>query len=83
MELLQEQLNVNLAGKTAMVTGGSRGVGRAISIALAQARANVVIAARTKVGLRRHFLSDTTKPPYFRAVTRMAVMGNASPWSSI
>lgn len=41
-------LKVNLSGKTAIVTGASRGIGKAISISLALAGANVVIAARTE-----------------------------------
>jgi NAD(P)-dependent dehydrogenase (short-subunit alcohol dehydrogenase family) len=36
-----------LAGKVAIVTGASRGIGRAISVALAQEAATVVLAARS------------------------------------
>ena len=39
-------VNFSLAGKTAIVTGGSRGIGRAIAIGLGEAGANVVIGAR-------------------------------------
>ena len=37
----------SLAGNTALVTGGGRGIGRSIAQALAEAGAEVVVAART------------------------------------
>jgi len=42
--MAEEHLNVNLSGKTAIVTGGARGIGKAIALALARAGSNIVIA---------------------------------------
>lgn len=39
----------NMLGKTIFITGGSRGIGRAIAIKAAHAGANVVIAAKTEI----------------------------------
>lgn len=39
-------MNIDLAGKKAIVTGGSRGIGRAIALAFATAGAHVSICAR-------------------------------------
>jgi NAD(P)-dependent dehydrogenase (short-subunit alcohol dehydrogenase family) len=41
----------SLAGKKALVTGASRGIGQVIAVAFAQAGADVAIAARTAEGL--------------------------------
>lgn len=42
-----------LAGKTALVTGASRGLGRAIALGLSEAGAQVALASRDPIALRR------------------------------
>src|SRR5665647_3798894 len=39
---------MNLAGQTVLVTGGSKGIGRAICLALAMEGANIIIASRNE-----------------------------------
>ena len=45
-------LSESLAGRTAIVTGGSRGIGKAIAGRLANARARVVVTARSEEAAR-------------------------------
>src|SRR5579859_1274805 len=46
-------MDLQLMGKRAIVTGGSRGIGRAIAHALAEEGVDVVIAARTREPLNQ------------------------------
>ena len=55
---------MSLEGKVAIVTGGSRGIGRAISLALGAAGAQVVVASRTEVDR-----SDQSAFPQYAAGT--------------
>ena len=50
-----------LAGRRALVTGGSSGIGRAIALGLAQAGASVTIAARRPVALAETAAAATTR----------------------
>jgi NADP-dependent 3-hydroxy acid dehydrogenase YdfG len=50
---LSTQPAMNLAGKTALVTGASAGIGWATAIALARHRANLVVTARREERLHR------------------------------
>ncbi len=44
---------MNLSGKNAIVTGGTRGIGRVIALELAKAGANVVISGRSEETLKK------------------------------
>ena len=72
---------INLRGKTALVTGAGKGLGKACAIALAEAGAKVIIISRTKTdlikvdkiikktkGSSRSFVCDVTDLTYFKAV---------------
>lgn len=46
-------MNLGIAGKTAIVSAASRGIGKAIALGLAREGVNMVICARNEAGLRR------------------------------
>jgi NAD(P)-dependent dehydrogenase (short-subunit alcohol dehydrogenase family) len=54
---------VDLTGKTAIVTGGSRGIGRAIAKALVAAGANVAITARIELDIENAISELSTIGP--------------------
>lgn len=49
---------MQLAGKTAVVTGSSSGIGRAMAVALARAGADVLVHCRQRVGLARQTVDE-------------------------
>jgi len=54
-------VNLELSGKTALVTGGSQGIGRAIAFGLGAEHARVAICARDKARLEQTAQEITTK----------------------
>ena len=50
--------DINVKNKTALITGAGKGIGKACSIALAEAGANIIIISRTEKDLMEIFYFD-------------------------
>ena len=55
-------MDLNLKGKTALITGGSRGIGRAVAQTLASAGCNLVLTSRNADDLARAKADIEAKP---------------------
>lgn len=68
------QADDRLVGRVALVTGGSRGIGRAIALALARAGCNVAVVCRTRI-VEARAVADEARALGVRAVAAAADVG--------
>ncbi|HEX5117570.1 MAG TPA: SDR family oxidoreductase [Pseudonocardiaceae bacterium] len=68
-------MSTGLAGRTALITGASRGIGRAIAFALAGEGANVVLNSRRQDGLDAVAAEITDRHPHARVLAKAAHVG--------
>lgn len=71
----------DLTGKTALVTGASRGIGRAIALGLATAGADVALSARDEASLRE--LAEQVEAVGRKAVVLPADVTDTQPASYV
>lgn len=69
-------MSTGLTGKTALVTGASRGIGRAIAFALAGEGANVVLSSRKLDGLEQVAGEIRAEIPDARLLVKVAHVGH-------
>ena len=78
-----------LAGRTLMMSGGSRGIGLAIGLAAAREGANVVLLAKTDVpdprlpGTVHSAAAENGKPPRFTAMSASTIVPERTRWMRI
>jgi len=69
------EMNIDLSGKVALVTGGSRGIGEAIALAMAEKGAKVVICGRKQENLDQ--AKEDFRKDGFEVLAQAANAGNA------
>jgi 2-deoxy-D-gluconate 3-dehydrogenase len=74
-------LNIDLSGKVALVTGGSRGLGKAIALAMAERGANIAICGRKQENLDK--AADEFKNQGFDLFTKTAHAGKSDQMSML
>jgi NAD(P)-dependent dehydrogenase (short-subunit alcohol dehydrogenase family) len=67
--------NIDLSGKIALVTGGSRGLGKAIAMAMAEKYANVIICGRKQENLNK--AQDEFKKQGLEVMAEVAHVGRS------
>ena len=72
------EMNLDLSGKVALVTGGSRGLGKAIALALADNGANVVICGRKQENLDKAI--DEFQKKGKDIMAKVTNVGKGRPW---